>query len=769
MKDLFLDTYFLMRPTVPREVRVVLRRFLAKRAMRSFSASWPINQIAGRAPEWWTGWPNNKKFAFVLTHDAEGKKGLNRCRELAEMEMSLGFRSSFNFVPEGEYVTPRSLRDFLTTHGFEVGVHDFRHDGKLYSSRTNFQRHALKINEYLREWGAVGFRSAFMLHNFDWLCDLNILYDASSFDTDPFEPQPDGMNTIFPLWVERRRGSGYVELPYTLPQDSTLFLLLRQSGIDTWIEKLDWVAKHGGLALVNVHPDYVSFNGCRASSEYTAHLYQSFLEYVRKQYQHEAWFVLPKDVAAHVHNVRSPFVQNVEPLTEGGNGHSAGERPFSQITPPPFSSEGRTSEYVIASSDWQLCGKRAAMVTFSFYPGDPRPRRAAGALVAKGMSVELICLAENATDARREVLNGINIIRIPIKRRRGSVLTYVYQYSVFLVTASTIIAVRSIARRYDLIYVHNMPDLLVLSALLPKLFGAKVILDLHDPMPELMTTIFGFLPDTFPVRFLKWVERWSIALADSVVTVNRACERLFTSRSCRRPKMNVVMNSPDEGIFRFRPARADAGETNTPDKPFIIMYHGSVVERNGLDLAIDALARVRQSIPNAELRIYGTQTLFLERVMKSARNMRLEEAVEYCGPKSVEQLVTAIEECDLGIVPNQQSVFTELNTPTRIFEYLSLGKPVIAPRSAGICDYFDEKSLVFFELGNAADLAEKIRYVFSHPRDVIEIVKRGQQIYQRHKWSSERLRLTSLVAGLLSARTRVEAASLVPESPKHNV
>jgi glycosyltransferase involved in cell wall biosynthesis len=737
--------------------------------MRSLSASWPINQLAGSAPEWWTGWPNNKKFAFVLTHDAEGQKGLDRCQELAEMEMSLGFRSSFNFVPEGEYATPRSLRDFLTTDGFEVGVHDFRHDGKLYRSRINFNRHAQKINQYLREWGAVGFRSAFMLHNFDWLRDLNILYDASGFDTDPFEPQPDGVNTIFPFWVERYNGSGYVELPYTLAQDSTLFLLLRHSGIDTWIEKLDWVARHGGLALVNVHPDYVSFNDCRQSAEYSAKLYQSLLEYVSKRYQHEAWFALPKDVAAHVRDMRAPFVEHGEPLNAGGNGYSIGDRPHTHVTPPPLSSEELAPQPVFASSDWQLCGKRATMITFSFYPGDPRPRRAAEALVAKGMSVDFICLAESDTDARREAVNGVNILRIPIKRRRGSALTYAYQYSAFLAATSIIIAARSLARRYDLIYVHNMPDCLVLSALVPKVFGAKVVLDLHDPMPELMTTIFGFHPHTFPVRLLKWVERWSLALADSVVTVNRACERLFTSRSCRSSKMNVVMNSPDEGIFQFRPACSSANETHSPDKPFVIMYHGSVVERNGLDLAIDALARVRRSIPNAKLRIYGAHTPFLEKVMSSAREVGLEQAVEYCGPKSVEQLVPAIEECDVGIIPNRQSVFTGLNTPTRIFEYLSLGKPVIAPRAPGICDYFDKTSLVFFELGNASDLAEKITYVSSHPRDVIGIVERGQRIYQQHKWSSERLRLTSLVAGLLSTPAHVAAVPFLPESPKQNL
>src|SRR5438445_2199461 len=297
---LLRNIYYLLKPAIPWTARMALRRVRARRLRRRFSNSWPINKVAARAPAGWPGWPDGKEFAFVLTHDVEGKRGLDRCRELAETEMRLGFRSSFNFVPEGEYTTPESLHGFLTSNGFEVGVHDLRHDGKLYRSWETFKNDAHKINHYLTSWGAVGFRSGFMLHNLQWLQHLNILYDASTFDTDPFEPQPDGVNTIFPFWVPREDCTGYVELPYTLPQDSTLFVLLRERSIETWKRKLEWVAEHGGMALVNVHPDYMNFDGRPASSEYGAHLYQDFLEYVRARYGRHAWFALPRDVAAYV-------------------------------------------------------------------------------------------------------------------------------------------------------------------------------------------------------------------------------------------------------------------------------------------------------------------------------------------------------------------------------------------------------------------------------------------------------------------------------------
>src|SRR6516165_10211674 len=168
-----------------------------------------------------------------------------------ELDRKWGFRGSFNFVPKGEYAVPRELRDEIARSGFEVGVHDLRHDGKLYRSRRACAQKAVRINRHLKDWAAVGFRSGFMFHKLDWLHDLNIEYDASTFDTDPFEPQPGGCNTIFPFWVPKADGGGYVELPYTLPQDSTLFLLLAETSVDTWVQKLDCIATHGGMALLN--------------------------------------------------------------------------------------------------------------------------------------------------------------------------------------------------------------------------------------------------------------------------------------------------------------------------------------------------------------------------------------------------------------------------------------------------------------------------------------------------------------------------------------
>lgn len=305
--------YYFLKQVIPWTVRVRVRRVIANRLRRQFSGSWPILPSASRSPVGWQGWPNGKQFAFVVTHDVEGPRGLARCRKLAELNKALGVRASFYFVPEGEYRLPDSLRADLEQEGFEVAVHDLHHDGTLYQSSQHFQAQARKINQYLRKWNAAGFRAGFMFHNLEWLHDLDVLYDASTFDTDPFEPQPDGVGTIFPFWIQRNGSKGYVELPYTLPQDSTLFVLLKETTIDLWTKKLDWVASHGGMALTIVHPDYISFDGKPNAWEYQADLYERFLKYVVTRYGDACWYALPREVAAFAAQIKPRLVHG--PLT----------------------------------------------------------------------------------------------------------------------------------------------------------------------------------------------------------------------------------------------------------------------------------------------------------------------------------------------------------------------------------------------------------------------------------------------------------------------
>jgi glycosyltransferase involved in cell wall biosynthesis len=570
---------------------------------------------------------------------------------------------------------------------------------------------------------------------------LDIQYDASTFDTDPFEPQPHGHNTIFPFWVpapnnqkseirnqrsdpssdlrhSADRAGGYVELPYTLPQDSTLFLLLRETTPDIWMRKLDWIAEHGGMVLLDTHPDYMSFNGSPpTATKYPVAFYREFLTYLKTRYAGEYWHALPNEVARHVVRIRS-----------SGKG-----------------------DQLVPDKTRRLRGKRVAVLLFSQYPSDPRPRRAAEALAAHGAQVDVICLRDGNGEAARETYGNINVTRVRLKRERGGKLGYVRQYVAFVLTSFFYLTSRSLTRRYHLVHVHNMPDALVFGAIVPKLLGAKIVLDLHDPMPELMRTIFKLPEDSFSVVVLKWLEKRSIQFADLALTVNLACKKIYSSRSCQPHKINVVINSPDDQIFRFRRGSAPEvnGKNGNGSNPFVILYHGSLVRRNGFDLAMESLEKVKKTISSVRLRVCGKRTDFFEQVMESARQRGLDRYVDYLGPCNLNEIVEAIEDCDLGIIPNHRNIFTEINTPTRIFEYLALAKPVIAPKAKGIQDYFGDNDMIFFQLGDADDLARKIEFAYSHPVEVAETVKRGQAVYLSHTWSRERLILLKSVCDLI--------------------
>ncbi len=190
--------FYTLKPAIPRRLQIFLRRQIALYKLKKYVHIWPIDPSAGKPPEGWKGWPDGKKFALVLSHDVDTQKGHDNALKLAEIEEKLGFRSSFNFVPN-RYKNSNGLHNVLRKRGFEIGVHGLKHDGRLFFSKHIFKERAVKINHYLEKWNAIGFTSPSMHHNLDWMHVLNIKYSISTFDTDPIKPQHDGISTIFPF------------------------------------------------------------------------------------------------------------------------------------------------------------------------------------------------------------------------------------------------------------------------------------------------------------------------------------------------------------------------------------------------------------------------------------------------------------------------------------------------------------------------------------------------------------------------------------------
>jgi glycosyltransferase involved in cell wall biosynthesis len=371
-------------------------------------------------------------------------------------------------------------------------------------------------------------------------------------------------------------------------------------------------------------------------------------------------------------------------------------------------------------------------------------------MITAGMTVDVFCLSEHPAELSRECVDWVNVFRLPMTHTRGRKSSYVSNYLKFFLKSFLWLFKQRSQQPYDVVHVHNMPDFLVFAALLDKLRGAGIILDLHDPMPELMMSIYGLRSTDWQVRVLRVLERWSIRFASVALTPNIAFRDLFDARGCPPDKMKIIMNSP-EAIFnpdRY-PAAARAQRS---DGAFRIMHHGSIVHRHGLDLMIEAAAKVRSRISGLQVDIYGPREPYLDTVLERAHALGIADIVRYHGNKNASEIAQAILDTDLGVIPNRRSLFTEINFPTRIFEFLVMGRLVVAPATRGITDYFGPDDLLMYEQNNVDELAERIFWVRENPEAAKAILERGRRVYQRHRWSEEETRFLDLVAVAASAR-----------------
>lgn len=696
--------YYLIKPLLPWRFRMVLRRQRADRKREACAATWPIDELAGATPPNWPGWPEGKQFAVVLTHDVEGTKGLQRVPQLMDVERKFGFRSSFNFVPKGEYRVPADILQTMEQRGFEVAVHGLEHDGKLYRSKSHFIRKAAGIREYLRDWKASGFRSPLMQHRLDWLHRLGVEYDASTFDTDPFEPEPDGVRTIFPFWVPGKGESGYVELPYTLVQDFTLFVILGEPNIDIWKKKVEWIAAHGGMVLLNVHPDYIAFSGTTGRDEFPVSHYEELLSYLNTRYAGQFWHALPKDVARYYRSSLPVSKRNTR--------------------------------------------RRICMVTHSIYESDGRVRRYAETLQQRGDHVEVLALAKRPDQPKTDTVNGVILHRLQLRKRdEKSKWAYVSQLATFLASSTRHLTRRYHSDRFDLIHVHNMPDFLTFSAWFPKLNGAKVILDIHDVVPELFANKFpSRLRSAYRVA-LEFQEKASAALADHVIIANDLWRERVVRRSVPSGRCSVVLNHVDPAIF-FRRVRTRATGA------IVVIFPGTFQWHQGLDIGMRAFARIKEHYPDAEFHLYGGGggKHAQAELAALADQLGLAGSVKFSGLVALDEIPKIIANADLGIVPKRADSFGNEAYSTKIMEFMSQGIPVIASRTKIDSFYFDDSTVKFFPSGDDAAMAEAMLEVLQNHDLRARLIANGLDYAQCNSWDSKKKDYLDLVDSLLYER-----------------
>lgn len=700
--------YYLIKPFLPWRVRNSIRRLTAKRKRSLNRSVWPIDPYASCPPLGWTGWPNNKQFAFVLTHDVEGPEGVSKCKKLAELEMEMGFRSSFNFIPEGSYPVPTELLDWLKSNDFEIGVHDLNHDGRLLRSRKSFKAKAERINYYLGQWGAVGFRAGFMLRNLEWFHDLNIEYDASTFDTDPFEPMPDGIRTIFPFWKPiqencsiniRPRHVGYVELPYTLPQDSTLFFLLQERSAQIWLQKADWVISKNGMVLVNVHPDYIAFTPDEATCKtFPVNHYRTLLQHLRDRYHDRYWHANPCAVARFV----------------------ASQQPRPQYCHP----------------------RRIAMVTHSYYETDNRVTRYAEALADRGDRVEVFALRRSRDLPLREEIRGVQLHRLHDRLGKNEKSKWDYAWSplLFLFKVAWHLAREHRREPFTVLHVHNVPDFLVFAAAWPRFRGAKVILDIHDILPEFFASKFDADPRSLPVRLLRWMELRSARAADHIILSNHLWQEKYVARTGVNGKSSVFINHVDERVFRISQRRRQ-------DEKLVVIFPGGLQWHQGMDIALKAFQRVVARLPNAELHIYGEGNMKAS-LISLRDELGLASQVHFFEPRRIHEIAAIMAEADLGIVPKRADSFGNEAYSTKIMEFMSLGVPVVVADTKIDRYYFHDDVVRFFPSGDAAAMAEAMIDLLSQPAKRARLAESGLAYAQCHNWGNRKADYLTIVDSL---------------------
>lgn len=276
--------FYSVRSLVPIFVRQLLQKIRNKQSTVANDWYIPTKLIDAvsqfGAPD--SIWPDDSEFAFVLTHDVETEDGMKLIPQLAKIEEDLGFRSSWNLVPH-KYSIDRSLVEDLKSRGFEIGIHGYNHDGKLFLSKQIFDKRVPPINQAFKDYDSIGFRTPMVHRNLAWMQQLHMEHDSSCFDVDPFQAMPGGIQSVWPFIFGR-----FVELPYTMPQDHTLLISLGETSDQIWRDKLDRIADLKGMAMMLTHPDYLD-------TPERLNVYRSFLEYVKERGRF--WHALPREVA----------------------------------------------------------------------------------------------------------------------------------------------------------------------------------------------------------------------------------------------------------------------------------------------------------------------------------------------------------------------------------------------------------------------------------------------------------------------------------------
>jgi glycosyltransferase involved in cell wall biosynthesis len=377
-----------------------------------------------------------------------------------------------------------------------------------------------------------------------------------------------------------------------------------------------------------------------------------------------------------------------------------------------------------------------------YYPDDPTLVRELAALTNAGYEVDIICL-RGAGQARTEVIGGVSVRRIPIGHRRGRVVQYFVRYGLSFVLMALTISWRYFVRRYECIQVNTMPDFLVFATLVPRLFGARILVHMHEPTPELFVTKFGEGRWPSMLRLQTFLEQQAIRYSHGLFAVNESIRERYINRGADGRKIRVMLNVPDESFLA-------AGPPPEPEARFTLATHGTLQPLYGYDVMLRALALLRDDIEALRLIMVGGGEC-ADELKRLAAKLGLNDAVCFTGTVPFSKVAGVVGRAHVGLVSLLPTPFGRLCQPMKMFEYIALGRPVVAPRLEAIETIFDDSCLKFFEAGSATDMARAIRELYLDPSERRRLVENASRRYEQLRWKETKqnyLRVVeSLVAG----------------------
>jgi len=385
--------------------------------------------------------------------------------------------------------------------------------------------------------------------------------------------------------------------------------------------------------------------------------------------------------------------------------------------------------------------KRICILRQGPFPEDLLVYREADTLKEAGFEVDIICTI-SSQHTRQETINGIRVYRLPLQRKKGGFLRYLLEYLAFCCLASLKLTILHIRRPYTIIQVNTMPDFLVFATLIPRLLGAKVTLQMYEPMPELWATKFRFKP---LIKVLEIIQQLSVRYAHATFTVTQPLKDTLVARGADPAKITVILNAP-KGRF-FDECQCESAPTPPTNGSFTLICHGAIEERYGHDTILEAVHSLKSTIPDIQVRILGKGS-YLEEILARIKALGLSDQVQYLGFVPLPRLAEELRRADVGIVAQKSSPYSNLVHTGKMYDYLHFNKPVIASRLRAVNAYFDETSLCYFAPGDCQDLARAIQYLYEHREARDTFARNAYRLYKRYCWEQQRIEYLAVVRKL---------------------